>query len=208
MQFGKMTGMSDIKIEFSDYVESRTPVDAPDGTELIPVSKDGSSARMTSAQIASLVVVPPSEDDFIQSVVDTTGDTITLDFEDKVFGNFAGGATFLAPRTVVRANEDRAIVFDFMFEVTEENVPIDFGEDTRSTSAMFADGVFTPQDVGLYKVHGTRYGPGGVIWILDFRGVYSVGDAPPTPTDQWILSTGIWKDSEFWDDDAIWKDLP
>jgi hypothetical protein len=38
--------------------------------------------------------------------------------------------------------------------------------------------------------------------------VYSVGDAPPTPTDQWVLSTGIWNDSEFWDNDAIWRNLP
>lgn len=40
--------------EFSDYVEARTPVATPDGTEIIPVSKNGDSARMTSAQVAAL----------------------------------------------------------------------------------------------------------------------------------------------------------
>lgn len=24
--------------------------------------------------------------------------------------------------------------------------------------------------------------------------------------EQWVLSTGIWNDSEFWDDNGIWKD--
>jgi hypothetical protein len=41
-------------MEFSNYVESRTPVGTADGTELIPVSKAGSPASMTSQQIADL----------------------------------------------------------------------------------------------------------------------------------------------------------
>lgn len=27
-------------------------------------------------------------------------------------------------------------------------------------------------------------------------------------TDGWILTTGIWDDSEYWDDLAYWKDFP
>lgn len=41
-------------MEFSNYVESRTPVGTADGTELIPVSKAGSPASMTTQQIADL----------------------------------------------------------------------------------------------------------------------------------------------------------
>jgi hypothetical protein len=41
-------------MEFSNYVESRTPVGTADGTELIPVSKDGSPASMTAQQVANL----------------------------------------------------------------------------------------------------------------------------------------------------------
>jgi hypothetical protein len=174
----------------------------PSGPELFEIVQGGVNKQTT---ITAILGITP--ENFIQDVVDTTGDTITLDFESKIYGNFSGSATFAAPREVVRTNQTNALKFDFMFEVTDVDVPIDFGADTRSTSALFVDGVFTPQDVGLYKVTGTRYGPGGN-WILDFRGVYSVGDAPPTPADQWVLSTGIWNDSEFWDNDAIWRNLP
>jgi hypothetical protein len=173
------------------------------GSELFEVVQGGVNKQAT----VDLILGDLGEEDYVQAIVDTTGDTITLDLASKSWGNFSGSATFAAPRTVVLANEERAGFYDFTFEVSDVDIPIDFGEDTRSPSALFVDGVFTPQDVGLYKVHAVRrYGTD--IWILDFRGVYSVGDAPPTPTDQWVLSTGIWNDSEFWDNDAIWKNLP
>lgn len=197
-----------IKIEYSDYVESRTPIEVLDGTELLAGSKDGTAGRMTTQQIAGLVVIPPAEvEDYVQEVVDTTGDTIMLDLTSKSWGNFSGSATFSAPRTVVLDNEERAGFYYFNFEVGAVDVPIDFGEDAQSPDARFVDGVFTPQDVGLYTVHAIRRF-GTDTWLLNFRGVYSVGDAPPTPTDQWILSTGIWNNSEFWDNDAIWRDTP
>lgn len=44
--------------EFSNYLESRTPVVTADGTELVGVSKDGESASMTTQQIALLPPVP------------------------------------------------------------------------------------------------------------------------------------------------------
>jgi hypothetical protein len=28
------------------------------------------------------------------------------------------------------------------------------------------------------------------------------------PGEGWVLSTGIWNDSEVWDDNGIWKDNP
>jgi hypothetical protein len=40
--------------EFSNYVESRSPIATPDGTEIVAVSKDGESASMTAQQIADL----------------------------------------------------------------------------------------------------------------------------------------------------------
>lgn len=172
------------------------------GAELFEVVQGG-----VNKQAALDLVRETIDADFVQTIVDTTLSTITLDFSSAERGYFSGSASFDTARTVELTNEERGTQFDFIFEVSDEDVPIDFGPDTRSTSAMFVDGVFTPQDVGLYKVHGVRrYGTD--IWILDFKGVYSVGDAPPTPTDQWILSTGIWNNSEFWDNDAIWRDLP
>lgn len=39
---------------------------------------------------------------------------------------------------------------------------------------------------------------------VDMPIVYTPFDAF---VDAWILTTGIWNDAEFWDDDAIWKDL-
>jgi hypothetical protein len=149
-------------------------------------------------------------EDFVQSVVDTSGTSVVLDFEGTLKGSFTGSVTFAVPRTVTRASESRAIEYDFMFEVTDVAATLDFGSDTRSPDARFLDGVFTPQDVGLYKVKGTRYGPGG-LWLLDFNGVYSVGDAPPDPPDpgdSWVIGSGIWNDTAVWKDTGIWKDNP
>lgn len=173
------------------------------GAELFEVVQGGVNKQAT----IDLILGDLGEEDYVQDIVDTTGDTITLDLTSKSWGNFSGSATFSAPRTVVLANEERAGFYYFNFEVGAVDVPIDFGEDAQSTHALFVDGVFTPQDVGLYTVHAIRRF-GTDTWLLNFRGVYSVGDAPPTPTDQWILSTGIWNNSEFWDNDAIWKDNP
>jgi len=175
------------------------------GAEIFELLQGGVNKQSDLNNVISLV-----QPDFVQSVVDTSGDTITLDFENTLKGSFTGSVTFLAPRTVVRANESRAIEYDFMFDVTDVNFAIDFGSDTRSPDSRFVGGVFTPEDVGLYKVKGTRYGPGG-LWLLDFNGVYSVGDAPPEPPDPgdtWVIGTGIWNDTAVWKNTGIWRDSP
>jgi hypothetical protein len=173
------------------------------GAELFEVVQGGVNKQAT----VDLILGDLGEEDYVQAIVDTTGDTITLNLASKSWGNFSGSATIAAPREVILANEERAGFYHLNFEVGVADVPIDFGDNTDSNSALFVDGVFTPQDVGLHTVHALRrYGT--TRWLLTFRGVYSVGDAPPTPTDQWVLSTGIWNDSEFWDNDAIWRNLP
>lgn len=183
---------------------------AEDIAELIQDNGAGvTDGNKTGVQVSGTGTVwLPSDHAF--TTVSTTGSTITLAFSSKERGYFAGSATFAVNKAIAFSNDSRATQFDFIFEVTVADIELDFGPDTRSTAATFIAGVFTAMDVGLYKVHGTRYGPGG-LWILDFRGVYSVGDAPPEPPDpgsSWILTTGIWNDSEYWDDDAIWKDGP
>lgn len=214
-----------IKIEYSNYVETRPPADA-DGSELMAVSKNGEAVQLTSLQVALLspgvsdgdkgdVIVTDGgtvweTKNFVQAVVDSTGDTITLDFQSKISGNFSASASFSAPREVILANTDRAWKYEFNFEVTDVDIPIDFGPNSRSTHANFLNGVMSPADVGLWKVTGTRrYGTD--IWMLDFNGVYSVGDAPPEPPDpgdSWVIGSGIWNDTAVWKDTGIWRDTP
>jgi hypothetical protein len=175
------------------------------GAEIFELLQGGVNKQATVDLVINNV-----PEDFVQSVVDTSGTSVVLDFEGTLKGSFTGSVTFAVPRTVTRASESRAIEYDFMFEVTDVAATLDFGSDTRSPDARFLDGVFTPQDVGLYKVKGTRYGPGG-LWLLDFNGVYSVGDAPPDPPDpgdSWVIGSGIWNDSAVWKDTGIWKDNP
>jgi hypothetical protein len=175
------------------------------GAEIFELLQGGVNKQATVDLVINNV-----PEDFVQSVVDTSGTSVVLDFEGTLKGSFTGSVTFAVPRTVTRASESRAIEYDFMFEVTDVAATLDFGSDTRSPDARFLDGVFTPQDVGLYKVKGTRYGPGG-LWLLDFNGVYSVGDAPPDPPDpgdSWVIGSGIWNDTAVWKDTGIWKDNP
>lgn len=181
-----------------------TTASTPTGAELFEIVQGGVNKKATLNNIVDLV-----PQDFVQAIVDTTGDTITLDLDSALDGSFSGSAAFAAPREVVLTNFSRAAKWDFNFEVSDVSVPIDFGADTRSTHALFADGVFTPQDVGLWKVHAVRrYGTN--IWLLDFNGVYSVGDTPPTPPDpgDWVIGSGIWNDTAVWKDTGIWKDTP
>jgi hypothetical protein len=121
--------------------------------------------------------------DYISTTVNTASSTITLNLNSKYEGRFTGLSSFATPKTVVRTNETRAQQWIFMFEVTSTAATVDFGENTRvssnMTSGVFVAGVFTPLDVGAYKVVATRRYDD--IWWLDFKGVYSVGDAPPTP---------------------------
>jgi hypothetical protein len=215
-----------VKIEYSDYVESRPPAESVDGSELLAVSKDGEAVQLTAAQIASLspgvsdgdkgdVIVSGfgtvwETKNFVQAVVDSTGSTITLNFQSKISGNFSASTSFGVPREVILTNTDRAWKYEFNFEVTAEDVPIDFGPNARSTHPDFHGGIMYPADIGLWKVTGTRrYGTD--IWMLDFNGVYSVGDAPPEPPDpgdSWVIGSGIWNDSAVWKDTGIWKDNP
>ena len=174
------------------------------GAEVFELLQGGVNKQGSINQVVDLV-----PQDFVQAIADTTGDTITLDLENALDGSFSGSTSIGAPRTVVLANFARAAKWDFNFEVTDVDIPIDFGTDTRSTSAQFVDGVFTPQDVGLHKVHAVRrYGTN--IWLLDFNGVYSVGDAPPEPPDpgDWVIGSGIWNDTAVWKNTGIWKDNP
>jgi hypothetical protein len=179
------------------------------GVELFEVVQGGVNKQAN----IDLILGDLGEADYVQEVVDSTGDTITLDLESKSFGNFSASTSTSAPREVVLDNEERAAFYYFNFEITDIASTYNFGLNTRSSDIRMYDedgvytGVFTALDVGLYSVHAIRrFGTSD--WLLNFKGVYSVGDAPPTPTDQWVLSTGIWNNAEFWDNDAIWRDSP
>lgn len=119
--------------------------------------------------------------DYTSVIVSTTGSTITLPSNGKERAHFAGSAAFGTDKDIAFDFDTRLTEWDWIFEISSADPDMDFGADTRSTHANFVDGIFTPADVGLYKVKATRYGPGGTLWLLDFNGVYSVGDAPPEP---------------------------
>lgn len=182
-----------------------TTASTPTGAELFELVQGGVNKKATLNDIVNIV-----QPDFVQAIVDTTGDTITLDLDNSLDGTFSGSATFSAPRTVVLTNYTRAAKWDFTFEVTAEGVPIDFGANARSTHPDFSGGVMSPADVGLWKAHAVRrYGTD--IWLIDFNGVYSVGDAPPEPPDPgdtWVIGSGIWNDTAVWKDTGIWRDTP
>lgn len=143
--------------------------------------------------------------DFFQGTVLTTGGTITLNLNSKERGYFWGSATFATAKAVAITNATRGTQFDFVWEVTNVAATLDFDSDlVRSVDARMYDedgnftGIFVPQDVGLYKVRGVRW---GTLWLLDFRGVYSVGDAPPEPDPTtWLLYDD--DDSVLYDDDV------
>jgi len=172
------------------------------GTELAEIVQGGINKK---AFISDLVGLVSGGDDYVQTVVNSSGSTIELNLESKSWGNFSGDTAISSGLSVGITNEERAGFYYFNFEISTSGVPIDFGPDTVSFHPYFSGGVFTPEDVGLYTVHALRRF-GTDTWLLTFRGVYSVGDALPPPADHWILSTGYWNDSEYWDDEAYWKD--
>lgn len=137
--------------------------------------------------------------DYRNITVSTAGATITLPHNSKYETFFTGLTSFATHKTVVRTGESRTMRWTFMWEITNLAATLNFGSDTRSWSNQFVGGVFTPLDTGAYKVVATRRYDD--IWWLDFKGVYSVGDAPPEPDPTtWLL----YDDDEpvFYDDDS------
>lgn len=190
------------------FVMYQTALDGGNGAYLVIGGIPSSGAGVTDGDKVGVQVSDSGAtwlpSDYVNTTVSTAGSTITLPHGSKYESFFTGLTSFATPKDVVRTNEERTMRWTFMWEVTDLAATLDFGSDTRSSSEQFAGGVFTPLDVGSYKVVATRRYDD--IWWLDFRGVYSVGDTPPTPADLWVLSTGIWNNSEFWDNDAIWRD--
>lgn len=122
--------------------------------------------------------------DFKQVIVSTTGSTITLAISSKESAHFWGSATFATPKTITITGDSRATEFTFVFDITSLAATLDFGPNARvassNTVGIFIGGVFTAFDVGLHMVKAEKYGG---LWLLNFSGVYSVGDAPPEPPD-------------------------
>lgn len=159
-------------------ISELTAASAPTGAELVEIVQGGVNKKLTLEELVSVIAF------VIQDVVSTVGVTITLDLNDNVIGVFSAAEAINEGKEIIRTDTDNAAQWIFIFEVGTPDIALDFGDDTRSTHALFVDGVYTPQDVGLHKVVATRYGPDGDLWLLDFRSVYSVGDTPPTPADQ------------------------
>jgi hypothetical protein len=149
------------------------------GAELFELVQGGVNKKSLLSDLSTLI----AGDDFVTAIVSTGGTTITLNIDSKERGFFTGSASFSTPKDVVWAGDTRATQWTLMWEITDLAATLDFGPDTRAasnmTAGLFVGGVFTPLDVGSYKVVATRRYDD--IWWLDFKGVYSVGDAPPEP---------------------------
>lgn len=189
--------------EYSNYVESRLNAAPLTGAELIALSQGGNARKTTTQAIADLVVVPPSSGNRISVIVTTTGSTITLNSGGAEEADFAGSAPYGSNKTIAYVFDSNLKEWNYIFEITVAGTTTNFGANTRSPHPKLVGGVFTVDDVGLWKVKATRYGPGGTLWLLDFNGVYSVGDAPPEPPTGEYLEYDDGSDVEYDDGSKV-----
>lgn len=158
-------------MEFSDYAESRTAASTLTGTEIIPLSQGGSARRTTTQDIADLASISGGSVD--SATIDTSGGTITLNFQSVVSRIFIGSASFATFKTINYSENTNALKFEFLFQITDLAAVLTLPSNSLvNTTAGVWDSsgkTWTPNDIGRFTLTGTY---DGTNWWIKIRGFY------------------------------------
>lgn len=101
--------------------------------------------------------------------VNTVPATLALNMGGSIQRNFYTSAPIAAPKTWQLQNNNNALQFNFMFELTgafAQTMPADF----ISNDALFAGGVWTPFIGGKYMASGVK---NNSEWFVQFFGPFA-----------------------------------
>lgn len=140
----------------------------PTGTELAEIIQGGANKKTTLQEIADLA---GGSDTFDRTTVVTTGGTITLDMNSQKMRMFVGASTINGTKTIALSNTTNAIVFNFVFTLTNVTDVLTFpasfvmvNSDPRwNTSTQ----EWTPQSTGLHESSAVFDGTNWLLRITD-----------------------------------------
>lgn len=158
-------------MEYSDYIESRTAASALTGAEMVGISQGGVARRTTAQDIADLATGSGGGVD--DATIDTSGGTITFNFQEVVSRIFIGNASFATPKTIAYSEATNALKFEFLFQVTNVAAVLTLQSNSLVNAiAGIWDSTgktWTPNDIGRYVLEGTY---DGTNWWIKIRGFY------------------------------------
>lgn len=102
---------------------------------------------------------------------DTTGATITLDFDSGSDYIFVGSASFATAKTIALSNDTNALRFAFHFQITNVAAVLEFPSSFTMSDARWndSDHEWTSLDIGKFKAKAEFDGSD---WNLEIFGPY------------------------------------
>src|SRR5690554_1049690 len=114
------------------------------------------------------------EDDALTSVqkavADTSGSTITLDFDGGSDYIFVGSASWATAKTLALDNATNALRLVFVFQITNTAGTLELPSNFMCVDARMVGQVFTPFDIGRYKMRADFDGTNW--WVDEFIGLF------------------------------------
>lgn len=116
------------------------------------------------------------DDDALTSVqtaqADTSGATITLDFDSGSDYVFVGSASFATAKTIALDNDTNALRLVFLFQITNVAATLTFPSSFTMSDALWnsSSQVWTALDTGKFKARAEF---DGTNWHMEITGPYS-----------------------------------
>jgi hypothetical protein len=165
------TGASTININSlgakNIYKKGGDAVSAGDLDGIVIITYDGTQFHLLSGSAGG---GGSGESELTSSSTSTSGSTITLDMNSASQRMFYGSATFSTPKTITLSNTTGALVFNFIFEVTDVAAVLTMPATFLMTDANFDGTDWSPLLTGKYEMGGSW---DGTNWYVKIAGPFN-----------------------------------
>ena len=143
-------------------VRTENPAATLTGAEIFVITQGGESVGTTVQEVANFA----GGGGLSVASADTTGATITIDFDESYQRIFFGSASFATPKTIALSNDTNAVKLDFSLNITNVAGVLTFPAEFVMSDVRWdtATQEWTPDQTGIFK--GSAFYD-GTNWILD-----------------------------------------
>lgn len=144
-------------------IDDLTAVSSLTGAELFEVLQTAANKKATTNQVAAALLS--------RLQVDTSGATITLNFNSFANRKFYGSASFAAAKTIALSNSTNAVELTFFFTITNVAAALTFPSSFTMSDPRWNDSshVWTSIDTGKFKAKAEF---DGTDWHMEIFGPY------------------------------------
>jgi len=129
----------------------------------------GSITGTLSSQTDLQSALDAKQNNLDSASASTAGGTITLDMNSLRQRLFVGSASFAAAKILALSNTTNALLFSFVFQVTNVAAVITMPADFIMADPFFDGDDWTPAVIGVYELGGTWNGTG---WVVKIAGPF------------------------------------